>query len=365
MAICYPDYTRCLVNVASSLERAFGLTPAHNTLPECDGRLKKYDKVVLLLLDGMGTDIMRRHLAPDGFFRSHLDTEITTVFPPTTVAATTSVQSGLTPWEHGWLGWDCYFKEVDQNVTVFRNTISNSDTPAAEVPLAETYRPYRSIVQRLQEQGILACSMAPFGENQVDSLPEMGERLLELTAKPGKAFFYCYWAEPDHTLHTAGVDAPEVGELLRSMEAQVEEFCGKLRDTLVIVVADHGHRNIKGLCVEDYPDIMECLKRLPSVESRAVSWFIKPEKKADFEAAFHRHFEGEFLLLSREEVAKTGLLGVGACHPGTEDSLGDYLMPSIGDLCLCNTQESAHRFVSGHAGLTDVEMHIPLIFIET
>ena len=38
---------------------------------------------------------------------------ITSVFPPTTTAATTSMLSGLNPNEHGWLGWDLYFKKED------------------------------------------------------------------------------------------------------------------------------------------------------------------------------------------------------------------------------------------------------------
>ena len=41
---------------------------------------------------------------------------IDAVFPPT------SVLSGLNPIEHVWLGWDLYFREIDEVVTMFLNT---------------------------------------------------------------------------------------------------------------------------------------------------------------------------------------------------------------------------------------------------
>ena len=70
-----------------------------------DNLLKKdYKNIVVLLLDGLGTCIMESNLKEDGFLRTHFIESISTVFPPTTVAATTSVMSGLQPIEHAWLG---------------------------------------------------------------------------------------------------------------------------------------------------------------------------------------------------------------------------------------------------------------------
>lgn len=35
--------------------------------------------------------------------------------------------SGLQPSEHGWLGWDCFYPQVDKNVTVFLNTVQGTE----------------------------------------------------------------------------------------------------------------------------------------------------------------------------------------------------------------------------------------------
>ncbi len=104
-----PDYDCCLVNLANSILKKFGAETTAKTLPLADQYLVgTYKNVVLLLLDAMGTPILEKHLDRDGFFRSHLAGSFDSVYPPTTVAATTSVLSGLYPNEHGWLGWDVY-----------------------------------------------------------------------------------------------------------------------------------------------------------------------------------------------------------------------------------------------------------------
>ncbi len=118
-----PDYDNCLVNLANSVLKRFGAGTMHETLPLADKYLAKgHRNVVVLLMDALGMSILEKHLDKDGFLRGHLAGAYDSVYPPTTVAATTSILSGLYPNEHGWLGWDLYYPELDKNVTVFTNT---------------------------------------------------------------------------------------------------------------------------------------------------------------------------------------------------------------------------------------------------
>ena len=73
----------------------------------------------------MGKCIIDGNLDKEGFFQSHLEAVYSSTFPPTTVAATTSMLSGMNPCEHGWLGWDCYFPQINKNVTVFEQGDGN------------------------------------------------------------------------------------------------------------------------------------------------------------------------------------------------------------------------------------------------
>lgn len=163
MNILYPDYNNCIANLACSILKYFGAEATENgTLAAADALLSKtYKNVVVLLLDGMGVNILEENLDKEGFFRKNLKSVYSSVFPPTTVAATTSIDSGLFPSQHGWLGWDCYFKEIDKTVTVFRNT-DELGREAADYNVAWRYRPYRRVADRVKKAGIQAYDVSPF-----------------------------------------------------------------------------------------------------------------------------------------------------------------------------------------------------------
>lgn len=125
-----------LLGVTSSLLRYYGAETSHNTLPLLDGRLAACPRnVVLLLFDGMGDAVVRGHLPEDSFLRRHMAAVIGTVFPPTTAAAITTVDSGLSPAEHGWLGWSLRFGALGGKIVeVFTNR--SDGEPAADYSVA-------------------------------------------------------------------------------------------------------------------------------------------------------------------------------------------------------------------------------------
>ena len=85
-------YNECLTNLACSIRKYFGLDYRHNTLSYIDELLeaKKTKNVITILCDGMGSKIINRVLNEDSFLLKNRLKDITTVFPATTVAATTS-----------------------------------------------------------------------------------------------------------------------------------------------------------------------------------------------------------------------------------------------------------------------------------
>ena len=134
-----------------------------------------------------------------------------------------------------------------------------------------------------------------------------------------------------------------------------------LEDTLLLITADHGMMEAE--CVEwtAHPDLLECLVRPPSIESRAVNLFVKPEKREVFERLFSECFGKDFLLLTREQVLSEGLLGTGNDHPKLEAMMGDYLAVAVGRKAL---RVESKGYKGEHAGMTKEEMVIPLIAIE-
>jgi hypothetical protein len=138
---------------------------------------------------------------------------------------------------------------------------------------------------------------------------------------------------------------------------------GKLKNTLLIITADHGHVDGKNVAITDYPAIMDCLVRLPSIEPRALNLYVKEEKKEQFEREFEKEFGKDFVLLSKEEVYKEHLFGNGTPHENVDAMIGDYVAIAITDVTIFNTKEEAGEFIGVHAGYTKEEMEIPIILV--
>ena len=380
MSYPLPDYENCLANLSNSILKNFGVESIEPTLKIADKILddNKHRNVVVILLDAMGISIMEKHLKPDGLLRSHLVDSYSSVFPPTTVAATTSVMSGLYPNEHGWLGWDVYFPQIDKNVAVFTNCEQHLEDPnddseipkllepvaAADYHVGFKFCPYENIIDKINKAGGKAYFSMPFMEPFPGDIDSILKRAGDLCREPGKKFIYCYWGEPDHTMHLNGVDGKEAHDIVNEMEKKVEDFIKTIDDALVIVTADHGHMNNVNRCILDYPDITECLVRMPSIEPRTLNLFIKDEYKDSFADLFNSKFSDKFWLLTKKEVLDMKLFGKGKDHKDLSEMLGDYLAISIDDESLFVTHLEASMMPGAHAGLTKEELEIPLIAIE-
>ena len=120
--IFFPDYKNSILALSNSLLKKYGVKTKHPSLKSLDQKIKPYKNVILMIFDGLGMNILNQHLKENDFLRKHLFQELSSVYPPTTVAATTSIHSGLAPIEHGWIGWMQYFKEYDRVIELFRNT---------------------------------------------------------------------------------------------------------------------------------------------------------------------------------------------------------------------------------------------------
>lgn len=389
-ALDRPDPNNCLVNLANSVLKRFGAATTAASLPLADEQLVgEYRNVVLMVLDALGVSIIEKHLDPNGFFRSHLAGSFDSVYPPTTVAATTSILSGLYPNEHGWLGWDIFFPAVGKNVTVYRNTEQetekdgakpvsvnpdgsmvwgpdslNEEKEAADYNAGARLIPYKSIIERINEAGGQAHLVSPFAPPFPQDADAVFERIGELCEKPGEKYIYAYWMEPDSTMHATGTNSPDTHRMVRELEAKLEKAVSGLDDTLFIITADHGHIDSRNLCILDYPEVLNCLVRMPSLEPRTLNMFVKDEYKAAFPEIFKRNFGDAFRLFTREEALRGRLFGIGRDREGLEGMIGDYVAAAVSDVSIFTAHYPAQQMPGAHAGATAEEYVIPLIVIK-
>ena len=363
------NYNECLTNLACSIRKYFDLEIKHNSLEYIDEILNEYKpkNIVTILCDGMGSNIMDRMLNENSFLIKNRLKAITTVFPATTVAATTSMMTGLNPVETGMLGWDMYYKDIDKTITVFMNS-EKGDIEYKPLPEALEYNNKhmirKSISKEINEKGkYKGYSLFPFGEKCYTSLDDMYEKIETLCNEEGKKYIYAYDTDPDHTMHELGCDSEEVKDIINDRNKRIEELSNKLNDTIIFVVADHGHHNVEDIFIKDYPDIEECLLRNTSLEPRAVNFFIKQEKKDEFEKLFNKYFSNDFDLYKKDEVIESKLFGDGKENEIFRDALGDFLAIAKTNKTLL--YEGSEQLKSQHAGYTDDEILVPLIVIKT
>lgn len=58
-----PNYENSIMSITNSLLKYYGATPHHATLPIVDDLLAKdYKNVILLIMDGMGVNVLERNL---------------------------------------------------------------------------------------------------------------------------------------------------------------------------------------------------------------------------------------------------------------------------------------------------------------
>lgn len=369
MKCIYPNYKECLVNLSASIEKYFGEIPHHTSLQEIDELLKNKNpkNVIVILYDGLGSKILEKSLDNNSFLRKNNLKDISSVYPSTTTAATTSFKTGLTPMEHGWLGWDVYIKSIDKIITLYRNIVKDTEETAADYNVANKEFPIIDISDKINKKGKYnSYIISPFeGDNTYDqeNIDEMHKLILKYSRNEGKNYIYAYSAEPDHSMHEFGTKDRNVLSLISNINSKTEKLCEQLEDSVIFVIADHGHIDADCIILEDYPVLQNMLVRETSIEPRAVNFFVKKEMIDEFKIEFNKEFGNDFILLSKEEVIDKKIYGEGTENLKFRDCLGDYLALAISDKYILDSH-SSKTFKSVHAGLTEDEMLIPLIIID-
>ena len=350
-----------------SIMKYFDLKPYHETLFTLDEKLnrKDYQHVVLLVLDGLGYENLIEHLDEHSFMRMHFKKSLSTVFPPTTTAATTSLVSGLYPSEHGWLGWNVYVSEVDDTVTLFRNESKYKHDKNYEVSVGNTYLHYDSIVDRINSETVhQAYSVSPFGDTPYNSgdVESMVQNIIDLCNEDEKSYIYAYYEEPDGLMHHYGNQSTLVHQKILLLDEILEDMCSELQNTLVLVCADHGHIDVENLFIEDYPELEKMLLRETSIEPRACNFYIKEEYKDAFPILFNEILGDDFRLISKEEAHTEALFGPYVSNKIIK-GIGDYIAVALTHYTL-NDSRKNYAFKSHHAGGTQREMIIPFMVID-
>lgn len=374
MNLCYPDYDRSILSTLSALTGYFGVQSAYPPLRELAPLLATRPRhVMLLLLDGMGKFPLERALEADSYLRAHALADVTSIFPPTTAAATTSYYCGLSAYESGWLGWHLHMKEYACDVVAFlRNGYYTPVRFDGQLPGARLM-PYETVFDRLKgvcrTHAIYAFdSYSEHGadlRHRVATFEDVTCALRSISRSDESSFTIAYWNQPDAAMHRYGMGSPQARAEFHALDRALGQLSGQLRDTLLVITSDHGMIDTtQAVDVARIPDLLEPLVLPPSIEPRCAAFYVKSHRREAFEAAFARECGGDFLLLSRAQVLQSGIFGRGRQHPKFDDYIGDYIGVATGTRYFSFSlpgQQQQDRLIGQHAGLTEAEMLVSVM----
>lgn len=352
-----------IVSVSNSIRKYYGLTLLHDSDSDLDQWLqeKKPYRIIVLLIDAMGESVIHKHLKESDFFISHEFKSITTVFPPTTSAATTSLRTGMYPCETGWLGWDQYFKEKDDEIILFLNR-SQYHRNTFYPNFSYQTLPPQFIGKQLQDAGIGFDSVWPeWGKDHPSkSYSDMMKNILKVSRQKDTRCIYAYWDALDTFMHIHGPSSEQTGFMVRQIERETKEMASHLsEDTALLVIADHSQIDIKQRDITKEKDLISCFRHEPSLEPRTMAFYIWKDKRKQFEDTFHSLFDGQYHLYTKEEVIEGHFFGKGKEHKRFKEFTGDYLGVAENDMQLA--YRIALNKKGDHAGRLKAEAMIPLI----
>lgn len=380
--IVIPNYDHCILGTISSILKYYNVDTKNKSSEKLDGILneKKYKNVIFLILDGLGEHILNP-ISPNGYLKKNQIDLVTSVYPSTTTAALTSYYSGKPPYETGWIAWSQYFKEYGRALDMFSHNESYLREPLKS-PLMDVYKEvidYESIFYQIEKASsdVKAYEIEPeYAERRAlrsykaNDLDELIINIKDLCNAPDRKFILAYSDNPDGLLHKYGTTSEEVKNFVIEAENKIQKMCEEFNDdTLLIISADHGHKDIeKSYTLLDYPEIQECLIMPPSLESRVLTFWVKENMKEAFVERFNKVFENEFWLMTKEDfLDKYHFLGYGDKHYKIDDFIGNYVALSTkGSMIRLETYLAEGKPVkkSTHCGLSKEEMEVPVFVIK-
>ena len=348
-------------------------------------RAGEKEKKVFLVIDAMGHNLMK-NLLRDSKSNSLLNDsrmeKISTIFPSTTVAVLSSFETGMTPAEHGMVGWDVYSKELGMVVTPYRDSPTASGEFRFSKAGIESIRPDPQLFMQAAEKGRIMIfheeSIGTISKKPLQncdyvqySVPQdMSLKLRKAIKEDKHDFIYVYYSMIDHLEHLYGQSSEEVRNGLSSLFSEMNRImlpALKESDYNLVMTADHGQIDTtKFVKITGKSKIMEYSVGPSWGDARVRFMNVIPGK----EEALARHFEKEygkdFLLFDSESVIRSGVFGKESASDGMRYRFGTHIMLAKGGNTVTYeypnvVPKSLVGMPGSHSGLSKGEMEVPLI----
>lgn len=363
-----------LVDVLPSAAAAMGAALEDDVVPALV--LPPADRVVVLLVDGLGEELLARRAGHAPFLtslRGH-GHRLEVGFPSTTATSMGTFGTGRLAGEHGMVG----YQVLDPDRGVLLNELSWDDGPDPR-----RWQPRPPVFEQLVHRGVDVVQIGP-GFFQGSGLTEAALRGARFVAASSldarvdaaaaavrsapRTLVYVYWGDVDKVGHVHGCDSYAWTDELEAVDLAVRTLAARLpADALLLVTADHGMVDVPadgrldlgaGSALERFlaRDV-----RLTGGEPRAPMLYCEPGTAEGVAARWVAELP-DFEVLLREEAVAADWFG----------PVSPHVLPRIGDVVVASTgSRSVHdsrvqrpellALVGMHGARTRDEVAVPLL----
>ncbi|RBY88408.1 alkaline phosphatase family protein [Blastococcus sp. TF02A-26] len=365
-----------LADVLPGAAAALGVPVHRGDLPgdplDLTGALAGARRVAVLLVDGLGADLLRRHaaIAPTLAALATPAGDLSAPCPSTTPVSLTTLGTGLPPGSHGVLGFVTAVPGEDRAL---------NHTQWADDPDPRDWQSRRTVFEQAADAGVAVTAVAPYAYRG-SGLSEAAYRgaaysgtvgagdlaagLLQALEAGPRALAYGYTPELDLTGHVRGVDSRAWRAQLALVDRLVEQvLAGLPDDAALLVTADHGMLDVPvhtRFDLDDEPDLLDGV-RLLAGEPRARYVHAVPGAADDLLHRWRDVLGHRAWVVSREEAVASGVFG--PVDDALAERVGDVVALARGTWALTATRQEPgpSRLEAYHGSLTGVELAIPLL----
>jgi Type I phosphodiesterase / nucleotide pyrophosphatase len=350
---------------------------AHLGVPGCTDDaygLPQSTRYVVVLIDGLGWNLLRRSVVAAPFFASRLGgaQQITSAVPSTTVTSLGSLGTGQPPGQHGLVG---YTSRVPATGEILNGLTWESDL------IPKVYQSKPTFFERASEAGVAVTSVAlarfqgtglteaalrgaefvPFSDESAEELRIA--LIAEAAVRGDRSIVYAYERELDHYGHVHGCNSADWLQQL----ARIDAMCERLRAALpsqvtVIVTGDHGMVDIPAgqrIVAEDDPALMAGVTALAG-EARFRQLYVDQEPAHRVADRWRARLGELAWVRTRDEAIDEGWFA--AIDDQLRERWGHVLVALRGDWAVMTTAfPREYTLIGMHGSLTPAEMLVPLL----
>lgn len=362
-----PDYgAGSLADVLPSALAAMGVEGWPNLLD-----LPRATSYVVLLVDGLGWNLLRRHDSEAPYLSSLVEDgrAITSGVPSTTATSLTSLGTGLAPGTHGVVGFTSRVPGTSRLLDALKwdsrvDPLEWQPYPTVFERAARTGVPVNVVSQRMFEtSGLTRAGQRGAAYHGADLVGERISSTVAAAGEPG-SLTYVYDGELDSTGHRHGCRSWAWRYQLAMVDGLAQTLRSALpRDAGLVVVADHGMVDIameSRVDVDQEPELRRGVS-LMGGEARFRHLYCESGEVGDVVARWRDRLGDLAIVVARDDAVALGWFG--AVEPTVRPRLGDVIVASVGEVAVVSSERFRHEatLVGLHGSVTSDEMLVPLL----